>query len=289
MKKQLLVRAVIGGCSAALLIPLLIFWIHSMALSPDAGHGALPVSPAFLQAMGGRLPPALTAELLLSFAFGASVGLATLPFADDRPALLRDSLLHFAASGALFFLLCAFCRLGTGLPSFLFLLGLFCILYVLIWLARWMRWYADVLTIRAKLGLTAGISPLHWRQTMVYLPLLLLLCDVLPCLSRCIDHFSGADVPAFSALVLPFLLLPTGAFCCGLSLGRWAGFCPLLPLLAGVLYLPMVYVLFNATALFHTVIVLAAALLGNLLGTALHHLAARKERLNAEHPPTSRT
>ena len=36
-------------------------------------------------------------------------------------------------------------------------------------------------------------------------------------------------------------------------------------------------------------VTLAAALLGNLLGTALHHLAARKERLNAEHPPTSRT
>ena len=211
------------------------------------------------------------------FAFGASLGAATAPFADDRRTLLRDSLGHLLLSGLLFFLLCALCRFGTGLgESTAFLLGLFVLIYALVWLARWMGWYSDVLAIRDALGLTVP-SPLRWRQTLVYAPLLLFLCAVLPVLCRFIDRAAGADVPVFSALVLPFLLLPAGGFCAGLSLGRRAGFCPLFAPAALALYLPAVYLVFNPSALFQAFILFFAALLGTLLGAALRRLGRGRQ------------
>ena len=265
-------RCLLGGLLCAALVPGLI------ALSGVlSGAPALPVTAAMLASFGLRLLPALGLEILLSFAFGASLGAATAPFADDRRTLLRDSLGHLLLSGLLFFLLCALCRFGTGLgESTAFLLGLFVLIYALVWLARWMGWYSDVLAIRDALGLSAP-SPLRWRQTLVYAPLLLFLCAVLPVLCRFIDRAAGADVPVFSALVLPFLLLPAGGFCAGLSLGRRAGFCPLFAPAALALYLPAVYLVFNPSALFQAFILFFAALLGTLLGAALRRLGRGKE------------
>lgn len=265
-------RCLLGGLLCAALVPGLI------ALSGVlSGAPALPVTAAMLASFGLRLLPALGLEILLSFAFGASLGAATAPFADDRRTLLRDSLGHLLLSGLLFFLLCALCRFGTGLgESTAFLLGLFVLIYALVWLARWMGWYSDVLAIRDALGLSAP-SPLRWRQTLVYAPLLLFLCAVLPVLCRFIDRAAGADVPVFSALVLPFLLLPAGGFCAGLSLGRRAGFCPLFAPAALALYLPAVYLVFNPSALFQAFILFFAALLGTLLGAALRRPGRGKD------------
>ena len=103
-------RCLLGGLLCAALVPGLI------ALSGVlSGAPALPVTAAMLASFGLRLLPALGLEILLSFAFGASLGAATAPFADDRRTLLRDSLGHLLLSGLLFFLLCALCRFGTGL------------------------------------------------------------------------------------------------------------------------------------------------------------------------------
>ena len=265
-------RCLLGGLLCAALMPGLI------ALSGVlSGAPALPVTAAMLASFGLQLLPALGLEILLSFAFGASLGAATAPFADDRRTLLRDSLGHLLLSGLLFFLLCALCRFGTGLgESTAFLLGLFVLIYALVWLARWMGWYSDVLAIRDALGLTVP-SPLRWRQTLVYAPLLLFLCAVLPVLCRFIDRAARADVPVFSALILPFLLLPAGGFCAGLSLGRRAGFCPLFAPAALALYLPAVYLVFNPSALFQAFILFFAALLGTLLGAALRRLGRGRQ------------
>ena len=78
-----------------------------------------------------------------------------------------------------------------------------------------------------------------------------------------------ADVPVLSGLVLPFLLLPLGSFFSGASLGKRQGFCPLYPVLAFALYLPMVFLLYNASAMFHCCVAACASLLGNLLGAAI--------------------
>ena len=80
--------------------------------------------------------------------------------------------------------------------------------------------------------------------------------------------FDPADVPLLTGLLLPYVLLPVGGFFSGATLGRRQGMCTLYPILCGLLYLPIVFILYNRTALFHCVVVFAAALLGNLAGAA---------------------
>ena len=58
------------------------------------------------------------------------------------------------------------------------------------------------------------------------------------------------DVPVLSGLLLPCLILPAAGFCSGLSLGKRQGLCPLYPLALALCYLPMVFALYNASALF---------------------------------------
>ena len=72
------------------------------------------------------------------------------------------------------------------------------------------------------------------------------------------------------------LLLPVGGFMSGLSLGRRHGFCPLYPLACGLFYLPAVFLLMNASALFHCAIALCAALAGNLAGAARRRMKRKK-------------
>ena len=136
-------------------------------------------------------------------------------------------------------------------------------LYALIWLGRWIGWYMEVVQLRTLLGLEPGPSPLKWRETLPYLPFVLLLCDGLPLVLRWLD---APDVPVLSGLILPYLLLPVAGFSSGLSLGKRQGVCPLYPVACFVCYLPMVYLLFNYTALFHCFMVAVPALAGNVLG-----------------------
>ena len=83
-------------------------------------------------------------------------------------------------------------------------------------------------------------------------------------------------MPVLVGLLLPYLLLPVGGFMSGLSLGRRHGFCPLYPLACGLFYLPAVFLLMNASALFHCAIALCAALAGNLAGAARRRMKRKK-------------
>ena len=136
-----------------------------------------------------------------------------------------------------------------------------------------MGWYAEVAAIREKLGLAAGPSLFHWRETLPYLGFALLLCGLLPFVLR---MFDAPDVP-----VLVGLLLPVGGFMSGFSLGRRQGFCPLYPLACALFYLPAVFLLMNSSALFHCAIVLCAALAGNLAGAARYRM---KQKRGADTP-----
>lgn len=208
------------------------------------------------------------AGVLLSFAFfallGAEVGIATLPFADSGSELVVRSLLHYAVTTVTVGL---WAGLNCGwfpyvMAEFLIPLTL---VYLLIWLGRWVGWYAEVAAIREKLGLAPGPSPFHWKETLPYLGFALLFCGALPFVLRVFD---APDVPVLVGLLLPYLLLPAGGFMSGLSLGRRYGFCPLYPLACALFYLPAVFLLMNSSALFHCAIVLCAALAGNLAGAA---------------------
>ena len=220
--------------------------------------------------VGSRGPSA--AVCLLWVGLGMAAGVATLPFADDGKSLLLRSAAHFAVTSVLFVLLCA--QLGAGGLQLLAWEAVLFLLYAVIWLGRWIGWYVEVMQLRTLLGLDAGPSPLKWRETLPYVPFVLLLCDVLPLLLRVFD---APDVPVLSGLVLPYLLLPVAGFSSGLSLGKRQGVCPLYPVVCFLCYLPMVFLLFNYTALFHCFMVAVPALAGNVLGWMYRRAVPKKK------------
>ncbi len=212
--------------------------------------------------VGARGPTAVTC--LLCTSLGGAVGAATLPFADDGRSLLLHSAAHFGVTAVLFFLLTF--ELGARGAELLAWQIILLLVYAVIWLGRWIGWYVEVRQLRSLLGLAPGPSPLKWRETLPYLPFVVFLCDGLPLLLRWADHAVSADVPVLSGLLLPYLLLPAAGFSSGLSLGKRQGWCPLYPATCFLCYLPMVWLLFNSSALFHCFMVAVPALGGCALG-----------------------
>lgn len=226
--------------------------------------------------IGTRGPSPVTC--LLCTALGAAAGAATLPFADDGRQLLLRSAAHFGVTATLFVLLAA--QLGARGAELLAWLAILALLYAVIWLGRWVGWYVEVMQLRTLLGLAPGPSPLKWRETLPHLAFALLLCDVLPLLLRWVDHAVSVDVPVLSGLVLPYLLLPVAGFSSGLSLGKRQGVCPLYPAACFLFYLPMVFLLFNYTAMFHCFMVSVPALAGNVLGWLYRRAVPKKNNLS---------
>lgn len=224
--------------------------------------------------VGARGPSPATC--LLCTALGMSAGAATMPFADDGKSLLFCSGAHFAVTSVVFVLLAA--QLGAEGVELLAWEAILALLYAVIWLGRWIGWYVEVMQLRTLLGLAPGPSPLKWRETLPYLPFVLFLCCGLPLLLRWADHAVSADVPVLSGLIFPYLLLPAAGFSSGLSLGKRQGVCPLYPVACFVCYLPMVFLLFNFTAMFHCFMVAVPALAGNVLGWLYRRAVPKKGR-----------
>lgn len=282
------VRILAGGLLGAILPPAAVYFLGSL-LVPAAGPQEIQalgslwaagtphvVTPAMARAFGSVWLAALV-QSLLGGVFGAVVAGAALPFAEDGRALVLHSLLHFGATAASFSLLLWVCRWVDHAVFILLWVALLAVLYLLIWLGRWIGWYQEVVQLRTLLGLAPGPSPLKWRETLPYLPFALLVCDLLPLALRWIDRNVVVDVPVFSGLILPFLLLPVAGFFSGLSLGRRQGVCLLYPPACFVCCLPMVWLLFNGSALFHCFMIAVPALTGNVLGWLLRRAAAKKE------------
>ena len=254
-KKQALRRGLAGGClglAGGLLLAFL--------TQPGSLFGS-SLGLDFTFCYNAHVPEVLGAALglLLWCAFGAEVGIATLPFADDGPALVRRTLLHFAVMAVT---LSAWFLLNFGPRELLFSLLLLTLIYLLVWLGRWVGWYAEVAAIRERLGLSPGPSPLKWKETLPYAPFALFLCFLLPAV---LSLFDAPDVPVLTGLVYLYLLLPVGSFCSGLSLARRQGFCPLYPLLCALCLLAAVGLVYNASALPFCAVALCAALLGELI------------------------
>lgn len=265
-------RALLGFLLGASLTPLAVGLLSTMMLPAEAqALGSLwagslhVVTPAMAEAFGSVGLAALV-QSLLGGLFGAVVAVSTLPFADGGRELVVRSLAHFCATALSFSALLWVCRWLDD-PRFIPLwVALLALLYALIWLGRWVGWYVEVMQLRTLLGLDPGPTPLKWRETLPYLPFVLLVCDGLPLVLRWVDRTFVVDVPVLSGLVLPYLLLPAAGFCSGVSLGKRQGVCPLYPLACFVCYMPMVWLLFNGSALFHCFMVAIPALMGNVLG-----------------------
>lgn len=211
----------------------------------------------------GPQPPMILLGLSLSVALGCMAGLATRPFADDGQELVRNSLLHYAVTAALFVALIH--SMGGNALACVVWVGILTVLYLLIWLGRWIGWYMEVVQLRTLLGLAPGPSPLKWRETAPYLPFVLLVCDALPLAAFLIDKLWN-DIPVLSGLIVPYLLLPIIGFTSGISLGKRQGVCLLYPVACFLCYLPMVFILFNSSAMFHCFMIAVPALLGNVIG-----------------------
>ena len=225
-----------------------------------------------LLALTGSLWGALAVQSLLGGLLGGVVAMATLPFAEDGKELVVRSLAHFCATAAAFALYLWGSRLITEPLSILVWLLMLAVVYLLIWLGRWVGWYQEVVQLRTMLGLEPGPSPLNWRETLSYLPFVLLICLVMPAVLHWVDLTFVQDFPVFSGLLYPMVGLPLVSFCSGLSLGRHKGLCLLYPVLCFLCYLPAVFLVFNSSALFHCFLTAVPALLGVLLG------ARRKNR-----------
>lgn len=205
----------------------------------------------------------LISGALLAAALGCMAGLATRPFADDGLSLLRNSVIHYLVTAALFASLIL--TMGGNALACIVWTIILTALYLGIWLARWIGWYMEIMQIRQLLGLAPGHSPLKWRETLPYLPYTLLLCDGLPLAAFLMDKL-WSDIPVLSGLVVPYLLLPITGFASGVSLGKRQGVCLLYPASCFICYLPMIFILFNSSAMFHCFMVAVPALMGNVLG-----------------------
>lgn len=216
--------------------------------------------------------------LLACVGLGAMAGLATQPFAESGRELLWRSGGHFVITAAFFALLVVEVDMASDWAGVLFWDGLLALLYLLIWLGRWIGWYVEVSQLRQLLGLEPGPTPLKWRETLPYLPFVLLLCTAAPLALRGVERAMETDVPALTGIVYPLLILPVASFCVGLSLGKRRGLCPLFPLACFVCYLPVVFVLYNSSALVHCFFTALPALGGNLAGWALARMREKREK-----------
>lgn len=213
--------------------------------------------------------------VLLSFAlwalFGAEVGIATIPFADDGRELVTKSLLHYAVTSAT---MCLWAGLNCcdHLGDYLTFLVPLTLVYLLVWLGRWTGWYMEVDAIREKLGLPPKTSPLKWRETLPYFGYAFLLCLALPMALRILRSvgFDSVDETAF-AFMYAWLLLPIGGFMSGLSLGKRQGVCPLYPAACAVfilIFIPLARLFSNMDDWPLVPVALIASTLGNLAGAA---------------------
>lgn len=277
-KKKLIARALIGGVTAMLLLLGFWVWFHltGWSLQGRVPVGDFNIVSRATEAMFGSYWLAVAVEFICIFALGAAIGISSMPFADDTRSLLKDSFVHFIVTGGLVLLnawVHTILDWGWG-----FVLIPYTLLYLLIWFGRWVGWYLEVAQIRVKLGLTPAHSPLKWRETLPYLPFLLVLCIALPIVLVWADRILFAYAsPLLSGLLMPYVIFPVVSLCSGISLGKRQGFCILYPVAAYLLYVPIVFWLFNYTALFHADVLFTATLIGNIIGTVYRKRKQNKE------------
>ena len=268
-KKQALCRIAVGAVAGVAVHVLLGYVLGTLGFFGDR------LAAVFSSPTCSFPAPFACWGILLSYLLfallGAEIGVSTLPFADHGRTLVLRTLAHFTLMAATVAL---WAGLNFGQTGALFGLILLASVYVLVWLGRWVGWYVEVAAIRSKLGLAPSPSLLHWRETLPYLVFALGLCLGLPALLRLLDP---QDVPVLSGVYFPFLLLPIGTFCSGLSLGHRHGFSPLYPVTCALLSVAAVFLLFNGSALFHGGISLVCALMGNGVGTLLKKRPPREK------------
>ena len=269
LNRQRLLWAAVCGLLAVVAVLLFVAWRGSLAVPPE---DPLLVRRAVLDALAWPVPAVLALELALAFGFGASVGLAVPPMEGPGTAVAARTAAHLLCSSALFAGVCWICGLPpANWQGLLLLLGIYWLMYLVVWLLRYLRWRAELDAIRRALGLARPAAGGVWQARLLkpYLLLAGALELLLPLLLRLLDP---PDVPVLTQLFYPYLLLPFFCLAVGWSAGRRFGVALLLPVACGVLTLPCVFLIYNYTALFQAGVGFMSALAGNLLGALVRRV-----------------
>ena len=274
-KKAWIIRIVVGGLIGMAVLVLIGYIVGSINFWGESSFRGFHFVDGTMERLLGSETLAIVVQFILFFVFGALVGIATIPFAEDGRDLVVRSAPHFLAMEAVCCVgvLLNFAGTESPLPWMLAL----ALVYVLVWLGRWAAWWSELDAIREKLGLAPVASPLRWRESLPSLGFALLLCLIVP---LALHFFDAPDVPLLTAVLWPWLLVPVGGFMGGLSLGKRHGFCPLYPTSCVLLALTATLLLRNSSPWINGGIALAAALAGNLAGAARYKMKRKKEQAN---------
>ncbi len=217
-KKYWLPRGLIGALIGVMACVLLAWLTPPGAIFPGFQH------LAFTFCYNSNVPKALGVVLAIGFwaLFGAEVGIATIPFADDGREMAARSLIHFAVTALT---VGAWIGLNFGWRKILPFLFLLAVGYMLIWITRWVGWCSEIADIREKLGLTPMPSFLKWREVLLYL---LLLGAVYGFAMPIMAIFDG-PIPALTGILLPYIIYPLLAGTVGFHTGKHCGFTILVP------------------------------------------------------------
>ena len=259
--RELARRAAVGFPRGVALV-YLVFLLGGLFAFP-APEGGVPVVTAAMAERWNNPVTAALVQVVWSGLLGAVLETAEVPFRLERRTALWSGI-HFLLTAAVFSLAGWQCRWCPYRETWLCLLGLLLLCYLLMWAVRYVGWRQDVRAIRRGVGLPEEPERPGWRKALPYAFLAAAVELVLPWLLRLAD---ARDVPVLTGIFYPFLILPLFCFFSGWSLAKrrrrlWLGY----PVLCGVLTLPCVFLLYNSSALFQVWAAAIAALAGGLLG-----------------------
>lgn len=267
--REIFRRAAVGFPWGVILVYLVFVLGNAFSIPAPSGGSLLVVSQAMAEAYGSPVKAAL-AQLFWSGLLGAALSTMEIPFLLERGTLLWSAV-HFLATAAVFSLAGWRCCWFPILQSWLCLLGLLLLLYVLKWSVRFLEWQADIQAIRKSSGLVQTEPP---GKTMA--PYLLLAAAVEILLPPALMLVDARDFPVLTGVFYPFLVLPLFCFFSACPLGTrlyrwWLAY----PLACAALTLPCVFLLYNYTALFQVWAAGLSALAGGLLGLVLRRWKKR--------------
>lgn len=266
VRREFFRRAKQGFPWGIVLVHLVFVLGNAFAIPRPEGGALLVVSEKMAAACGSPVTAALV-QMLWSGLLGAALGTAEVPFLLERGTLLWSGA-HFLATAAVFSLAGWRCRWFPIWESWLCLLGLLLLLYVLKWSVRFLEWQSDVRAIRKSSGLNTAEPP--WKTLAPYLLLAAAVELLLPPGLMLAD---ARDFPVLTGVFYPFVILPLFCFFSACPLGtRLRRWWLVYPAACMLLTLPCIALVYNSSALFHLWMVGVPALAGGLLGAALRKL-----------------
>lgn len=261
ISRELARRAAVGFPWGVALV-YLVFLLGGLFAFP-APEGGVPVVTAAMAERWSNPVTAALVQAVWSGLLGAVLETAEVPFRLERRTALWSGV-HFLLTAAVFSLAGWQCRWFPYRETWLCLLGLLLLCYLLMWAVRYVGWHQDLRAIRKGVGLPEEPERPNWRKALPYALLAAGVELLLPWLLRLLD---ARDVPVLTGIFYPFLVLPLFCFFSGWSLAKrcrrlWLTY----PVLCGALTLPCVFLLYNSSALFQVWAAAIAALAGGLLG-----------------------